>query len=133
MTKAHVPRRPTRCLVTGATGYIGGRLVPRLLDAGFSVRCLVRDPSRLRDMAWRDEVEIVRGDVTARSQVADALDGTAVAFYLVHSLAAAGFEETDRAAARVWSPYRQSIVSGASSRPGDPAATRCACTPLSLR
>jgi uncharacterized protein YbjT (DUF2867 family) len=50
-------------LVTGATGYIGGRLVPRLLEAGFRVRCLVRDASRLEGRAWRADVELIEGDV----------------------------------------------------------------------
>ena len=52
-----------RCLVTGATGYLGGRLVPRLLAEGHQVRCLVRSPSKLRDVPWAADVEIVRGDV----------------------------------------------------------------------
>ena len=90
------------CLVTGATGYIGGRLVPRLLDAGCNVRCVVRDPAKLRDVSWRDDVGIVRGDVTSPADVARALDGMDFAYYLVHSLAAAGFEETDRSAAKVF-------------------------------
>ena len=50
-------------LVTGATGYIGGRLVPRLLDAGMRVRCLVRDAARLQGRAWRDKIELIEGDV----------------------------------------------------------------------
>ena len=49
-------------LVTGATGYIGGRLVPRLLDAGYSVRCLVRDPARLQGFSWYRRIEIAPGD-----------------------------------------------------------------------
>ena len=49
-------------LVTGATGYIGGRLVPRLLDAGYSVRCLVRDPARLQGRPWLPRVEVAAGD-----------------------------------------------------------------------
>ena len=48
-------------LVTGATGYVGGRLVPKLLDAGYRVRCLVRDPARLEGRTWQRRVEIVRG------------------------------------------------------------------------
>jgi hypothetical protein len=50
-------------LVTGATGYIGGRLVPLLLERGFAVRCLARSASKLRDVPWRDRVEVVEGDV----------------------------------------------------------------------
>ncbi|MER5640177.1 SDR family oxidoreductase [Kitasatospora sp. NPDC002227] len=94
---------PRRCLVTGATGYLGGRLVPELLAAGHSVRCLVRDPSRLRDLPWRAEVEAVAADVTRPATLEGAFDGVEVAYYLVHSLATGpGFEETDRAAARAF-------------------------------
>ena len=50
-------------LVTGATGYIGGRLVPRLLGEGFRVRCLARDAVRLHDRPWREQVEVIEGDV----------------------------------------------------------------------
>ena len=49
-----------RVLVTGATGYIGGRLVPRLLDLGYQVRVLVRDPARLEGRDWAEMVEVVR-------------------------------------------------------------------------
>lgn len=48
-------------LVTGATGYVGGRLVPKLLEAGYRVRCLVRDPSRLEGRAWLKRVEVISG------------------------------------------------------------------------
>ena len=51
-------------LVTGASGYIGGRLVPELLGRGHRVRCLARTPSKLDDAPWRDQVEVVAGDVT---------------------------------------------------------------------
>ena len=51
-----------RCLVTGATGYIGGRLVPRLLDGGFAVRALARNPDKLSAVPWRKDVEVARGD-----------------------------------------------------------------------
>ena len=52
---------PKLILVTGATGYVGGRLVPRLLEAGYRVRVLVRDPARLQGRAWLNRVEIVSG------------------------------------------------------------------------
>ncbi|MER6361665.1 SDR family oxidoreductase [Kitasatospora sp. NPDC001527] len=95
-----VPPGPPRCLVTGATGYIGGRLVPELLDAGHAVRCLVRDPDRLRDHPWRDRVEAAAGDVTRPESLTGAFDGVDVAYYLVHALGTGpGFETTDRAAA----------------------------------
>ncbi|HRV61031.1 MAG TPA: NAD(P)H-binding protein, partial [Solirubrobacterales bacterium] len=73
------------CLVTGATGYIGGRLVPELLAAGYRVRVLSRHPDRLRDVAWFDEVEVVRGDAGEPDQVREALRGVDVAYYLLHS------------------------------------------------
>ena len=49
-------------LVTGVTGYVGGRLVPILLDQNYKVRCLVRDPSRIEGRGW-DNVEVFQGDV----------------------------------------------------------------------
>lgn len=91
------------CLVTGATGYIGGRLVPELLDAGHRVRCLARAPEKLRDHPWAGKAEIVRGDVTDPSTLAGAMTGIDVAYYLVHSLGTgSGFEERDRDAARAF-------------------------------
>jgi uncharacterized protein YbjT (DUF2867 family) len=90
-------------LVTGATGYIGGRLVPELLAAGYRVRCLARSPGRLRDHPWAGEAEVVRGDVTDSASVAEAMRGVDVAYYLVHAIGTGGdFEETDRRAARVF-------------------------------
>ena len=52
-----------RVLVTGSTGYVGGRLVPRLLEAGYAVRVLVRSPQRLEGVPWRQDVEVVQGDL----------------------------------------------------------------------
>ncbi|MEU9560141.1 SDR family oxidoreductase [Streptomyces fumanus] len=92
-----------RCLVTGATGYIGGRLVPELLAAGHRVRCLARSPGRLRDHPWAGDAEVVRGDVTDPDSTAAAMRDVDVAYYLVHALGTgAGFEETDRRAARLF-------------------------------
>ncbi|MFJ2867810.1 SDR family oxidoreductase [Kitasatospora sp. NPDC087314] len=92
-----------RCLVTGASGYIGGRLVPELLARGYSVRCLVRNPGRLRDQPWRADVDIAAGDVSRPETLAGAFDGVDVVYYLVHSLGTGpAFETTDRDAARVF-------------------------------
>lgn len=88
-------------LVTGSTGYIGGRLVARLIDEGWRVRCLARDPSRLEGRPWTREVEIVRGDVLRPETLADALRGVRYAYYLIHSMASGeNFHERDVAAAR---------------------------------
>ncbi|WP_027341083.1 SDR family oxidoreductase [Hamadaea tsunoensis] len=89
-----------RCLVTGATGYIGGRLAPRLIEAGHEVRCLSRSAARLRDVPWAAGAEVVQGDLLKPDDLARALDGIEVAYYLAHSLGAPDFEETDRRAAR---------------------------------
>ncbi|MCX4405484.1 MULTISPECIES: SDR family oxidoreductase [unclassified Streptomyces] len=97
------PRPDLRCLVTGATGYIGGRLVPELLGAGHRVRCLARSPAKLRDYPWVGDAEVVRGDVTDAGSVAEALRGVDVAYYLVHALGTGhAFEETDRKAAGIF-------------------------------
>ncbi|GGO90939.1 NAD(P)-dependent oxidoreductase [Wenjunlia tyrosinilytica] len=91
------------CLVTGATGYIGGRLVPELLRAGHRVRCLARSPEKLRDHPWAGQVRSVRGDVTDADSLGAAMEGVDVAYYLVHALGTgSGFEETDRRAARTF-------------------------------
>jgi uncharacterized protein YbjT (DUF2867 family) len=90
----------THVLVTGATGYVGGRLVPALLEEGHTVRCVTRDVGRLRDVPWRTRVEVVKGDVVNFDDVLRALDGVEVAYYLVHSLATGrDFEARDRKAA----------------------------------
>jgi uncharacterized protein YbjT (DUF2867 family) len=91
---------PLLCLVTGASGYIGGRLVPELLDAGYSVRCMARDPGKLSDRPWSGRVEVAEADVMDRAAVRDALEGVDVAYYLIHSLGTgASFEQRDRDAA----------------------------------
>ncbi|MGM1059758.1 SDR family oxidoreductase [Saccharothrix sp. Mg75] len=88
-----------RCLVTGATGYLGGRLVPRLLAEGYDVRCLVRSPEKLRDVPWADRVEVVKGDVLDPASLDDAMRDVDVVHYLVHSLSVADFADADRRAA----------------------------------
>ena len=75
-----------KVLVTGATGYIGGRLVPLLLARGHSVRVLVRDARRLASKPWANEVEVVQGDVHDPSALEKAVEGMDAAYYLVHSM-----------------------------------------------
>ena len=88
-------------LVSGATGYVGGRLVPRLLAAGHRVRCLVRDPSRLQGRGWLPHVEVAAGDVLRPASLSEALTGVDVAYYLIHSMAGgSGFHERDITAAK---------------------------------
>ncbi|WP_448626243.1 SDR family oxidoreductase [Geodermatophilus sp. URMC 64] len=90
------------CLVTGATGYIGGRLVPELLAAGHRVRVMSRSPERLRDHPWAGRVEVVRADAGDADAVAAACAGVDVVYYLIHALGTGSeFEETDRRTARV--------------------------------
>lgn len=85
-------------LVTGATGYVGGRLVSILLDRGYRVRCLVRTPAKLHSAPFFDRVQIVQGDVGG--DLGEALDGVEAAYYLVHSIGStAEWAEHDRAAA----------------------------------
>jgi uncharacterized protein YbjT (DUF2867 family) len=93
-----------RILVTGVTGYIGGRLVPRLLDSGYQVRCLVRDTARLQGRTWLPRVEVVRGDVLDPASLLAALAGVEVAYYLIHSMGSgADFHSRDLEAARAFS------------------------------
>ncbi len=73
-------------LVTGATGYIGGRLVPHLLDAGYRVRCLVRDANRLQGRSWSDQVEVVEADALRPETLPTAMGGVWATYYLIHSL-----------------------------------------------
>ncbi|MET8338259.1 SDR family oxidoreductase [Streptosporangium canum] len=89
-----------RCLVTGATGYIGGRLVPELLDAGHDVRCMVRSAGRLRDQPWASRVEVAEADAADAVRTGKALDGVDVAYYLIHTMGGgADFAAADRRAA----------------------------------
>lgn len=91
-----------RILVAGASGYIGGRLVPRLLAEGHEVRALTRDPRKLHADPWRSEVEVARGDVLDPDSLIEAMEGCDAAFYLVHSMddSREDFEDRDRRAAQ---------------------------------
>ncbi|KZB86121.1 SDR family oxidoreductase [Amycolatopsis regifaucium] len=89
-----------RCVVLGATGYVGGRLVPQLLDAGHEVRVVARSPEKVAEEPWRDRVEVERGDVTDPASIEQALADGEVVYYLVHSLSRKDFVEIDREAAR---------------------------------
>ncbi len=87
-------------LVTGATGYVGGRLVPELLAAGHRVRVMARDPRRLEGRSWSSAVEVVAADVLRPETLPAALAGATAAYYLIHSMAGHGdFHERDRRAA----------------------------------
>jgi uncharacterized protein YbjT (DUF2867 family) len=89
----------TRVAVTGATGYIGTRLVPRLAAAGYHVRCLVRSPRKLRDRPWHGDpaIEVAAVDLENQQQLTERLAGCEVAFYLVHSMQGGpGYAEQDR-------------------------------------
>lgn len=87
-------------LVTGATGYIGGRLVPRLLERGCAVRVLVRDVERLKGRAWFQQVEAFSGDVLKPDTLLEAMQGLSAAYYLIHSMNTSGdFHQRDVLAA----------------------------------
>jgi uncharacterized protein YbjT (DUF2867 family) len=88
-------------LVTGATGYIGGRLIPILVDAGYHVRCMVRDERRIRDQSWYKYVDMVKADVFDANSLNKAMHGIDSAYYLIHSMAGGkDFHQQDLVAAK---------------------------------
>lgn len=88
-------------VVFGATGYIGGRLVPRLIAAGYGVRVLARDPARVRAFSWGRSVEVTAGDAEDPEAVARALRDADLVYYLIHSMSAGRrFADADRRAAQ---------------------------------
>lgn len=97
--------RRARVAVVGATGYIGARLVPRLLDAGYAVRCLARSPRKLEERPWRRHpaLEVAAVDLDDLAAVTRALHGCRAAYYLVHAMRSAGrnYAVRDRAMAQV--------------------------------
>tara|TARA_R110002049_G_scaffold27321_4_gene94468 strand:+ start:5461 stop:6909 length:1449 start_codon:yes stop_codon:yes gene_type:complete len=95
-----VQQKSNLILLTGATGYVGGRLLPLLRQHGHRVRCLARRPENLEQRVDSD-TEVVRGDVLEPSSLGAAMDGVDVAYYLIHSMGSTGsFEQKDRDAAR---------------------------------
>ena len=81
-------RRDELIAVTGSTGYVGGRLVPRLLESGYRVRCVTRSRESLANRSWSGQVEIVEADLQNKEQTLTALADADRAFYLVHSMTA---------------------------------------------
>jgi uncharacterized protein YbjT (DUF2867 family) len=97
------PARQVTCLVTGANGYVGGRLVPELLAAGYRVRCMARRAGRLSGFGWIGQVDVTEADALDAASLRRALAGVDVAYYLIHSLGSGpAFEATDRAAAQTF-------------------------------
>lgn len=93
--------KPARVLVTGATGYIGGRLIRELLHHKYQVRVLVRNKERLSDYPWFNQVEIFEGDAFDKKALEEALDKIDVAYYLIHALMApTDFEAKERELAK---------------------------------
>ena len=87
-------------LVTGASGYLGGRLVPHLLAGGHRVRCMVRQKAGVADRGWYPQVEVVTGDALQPESLDSALKGVNTAYYLIHSMDGdARFAKRDRTAA----------------------------------
>src|SRR5512136_1663685 len=92
---------PKHVLVTGATGYIGGRLVPQVLEAGYCVRVLARQPYYLQGRPWLERVEVIQGDVLNPMALSAAMAGMEVAYYLIHGMSGgADFYQRDLLAAR---------------------------------
>lgn len=102
MSQVPLQNENIQVLVTGVTGYVGGRLVQRLLDGGYYVRCLARDQTRLEGRSWVADVDVVEGDVLLPETLIPALADVDVAYYLIHSMSrdSDNFHQRDVQAAR---------------------------------
>ena len=95
--------QPALCLVTGATGYIGGRLIRELLNTGYRVRVLARGKERLSEHEWINSVEVIDGDARDSAVINKALEGVDVGYYLLHALmSASNFEDEEQHTAKVF-------------------------------
>ncbi len=99
-----------KILVLGSTGYVGGRLIPRLVERGHQVKCLVRDVQKAAARPWSEKAEIVGGDVFDKDSVMSAMKDVDSVYYLIHSMGSgvSKFEDLDRKAA-------QNVASAASA------------------
>jgi uncharacterized protein YbjT (DUF2867 family) len=94
-------KKNNRILVTGATGYIASRLIPRLLEAGYPVRVMVRDKSRIKSRPWYPRVEVFEGDVIQPASLPPALANIHSAFYLIHNMSRGkGYQQAELDGAR---------------------------------
>ena len=121
-----MPPDESLVVVTGATGYVGGRLVPQLLARGHTVRCVARRPEELSDRLWKDEVEIIQADLSRSDEVEFALKGATAAYYLLHSMSSSDdFAEVESAMAEQFAltaeseGLRQIIYLGGLGHDGD--------------
>ena len=89
---------PSTLFLTGATGYIGGRLAPRLLERGYRVRCFARSKDKVLARPWaaNERVEVVEGDASDEAALTAAMRGCSAAYFLIHSMDAAGHQYRER-------------------------------------
>ncbi len=96
-----IPQPPPLILVTGATGYIANRLIPLLLQKGYAVRCMARQPLRLQARPWFSQVQVIQADSTEPESLPALMQGVSGAYYLIHSMSAGhGYHEVDLQSAR---------------------------------
>ena len=109
--------------LTGATGYVGGRLAPRLLQAGCRVRCLARSAQKLAARPWAtgSDVEIIEADAGDVPQLTQAMRGCDAAYYLIHSMEVAGgdYARHDKQLAAAFAQAAQDAGSAGSSISAD--------------